>query len=135
MKMNLKKGMTLVEVIVAAFIFMIFCAGFYAVFIGALRTHKLAGDNYRATLIARNRIQRALSFDYGSLSLMAEPSGVAIDGEGNLKQNGLYRRPTTINTNVAPNLTQIQVEVYYPHRGTNLSAQPVKVTTLISNKF
>jgi type II secretory pathway pseudopilin PulG len=135
MKMNLKKGMTLVEVIVAAFIFMIFCAGFYAVFIGALRTHKLAGDNYRATLIARNRIQRALSFDYGSLSLMAEPSGVAIDGEGNLKQNGLYRRTTTINTNVAPNLTQIQVEVYYPHRGPNLSAQPVKVTTLISNKF
>ena len=134
MNMKLKKGMTLVEVIVACTIFMIFCAGFYAVLISSLRTHKMAGDHFRATIIARSRIQRALSFDYGSLHLMAE-NKVAIDEEGNPLQSGRYRRSTTVNTNLAPNLAQMDVEVYFPTKGTNLSRQPVKVSTLITDKF
>jgi hypothetical protein len=113
---------------------MIFCAGFYEVYINALHTHKLAGDNYRATLIARNRIQRALSFNFGSLSLMAE-NQIRIDGEGNPLPSGFYRRSTTVITNIAPNLVQMEVEVYYPTHGTNLSAQPVKISTLISDKL
>lgn len=134
MRNRLKRGMTLVEVVVASTIFMIFCAGFYAVYITSLRTHKIAGDHYRATLIARNRIQRALSFDYGSLPLMAETLR-PVDSDGNPLPNGQYRRTTLVNTNFGFMLTKMEVEVYYPHKGTNLSLQPIKVSTLITDKF
>jgi hypothetical protein len=65
---------------------------------------------------------------------MAE-NNVAIDYEGNLLPNGFYRRTTTVTTNIAPHLVKMEVEVRYPHRGTNLSVQPIKVSTLISDKF
>ena len=134
MKMRRKQGMTLVEVVVASTIFMIFCAGYYAVYINSLRTAKMAGDHYRATMIARNRIQHALSFDFESLWLLGEYR-VPIDGEGNKDRKGLYCRTTLITTNISPYLTKMDVQVYFPVKGTNLSTEPINVSTLITDKF
>jgi len=132
MKIKAKSGMTLVEVVVASTIFMIFCAGFYAAYITALRTHKTAGEHFRATMIARNRIQRALSFDFSSIHLMSE-NKVPVDKEGNPTANGPYYRTTTVTTNIAPSLAKMVVEVYFPSRSTN--PIPVKVSTLITDKI
>jgi type II secretory pathway pseudopilin PulG len=130
-----KSGLTIVEMVVAALIFMIFSAGFYATYIMSMRSQKMADNYYRAILIARNRVQLARAWDFYSLPGLAE-SNVIIDANGDppsAGQGGLYRRTTLVSTNSgSTNLTIITVQVNYPLPKGGLSTQPVEVATEIS---
>lgn len=110
-------GFTLLEVMIASTILMVLVAGFVGSFIMALRTLDAANNQYRAKAIARNRIQRARSFEFASLPLLEETDSF-IDRYGNIDQAGTFRRSTTIvtNTPTAPHTVGIRVEVRYPLR-------------------
>lgn len=129
-------GFTLVEVMIASIIFVVFCVFFLSSAIMSMRSQQLACDYYKATAIARNRIQRARSCDYSSLSLMSENQSI-VDGDGNLTTAGIYQRTTIVGlyTNGTPNLYQVTIQVYYPGARRILGAQPVEMSTLITDKM
>lgn len=126
-------GFTLTEVMVASTILMIFLGGFLASFIMGLRTLDMTTSHYRATAIARNRIQRARSFDYDSLTLLIE-NEVPIDLYGNADQSGAFRRSTDIFTNTvtAPHTVRIQVGVRFPVRTKDGLSEPLVMENLIA---
>ncbi len=128
-------GFTLVESMIASAILMAFIAGFLVAFLMALRTLHSATQHYRATSIARNRIQRARAFDFDSLDLLAE-NEVRVDPYGNLDPAGRFRRSTRMTTNTpTPFTIRIQVGVRYPTGvGAGLSA-PLVVDTLIATRM
>lgn len=125
-------GFTLVEVMIASAILMMFIAGFVGAFIVGMRTLHTANNHYRAMSIARNRVQRARSFDFESLTLLNEDN-VRIDQFGNTDPGGRYRRSTMVNTNwPTPNTLRVRVGIRYPVGiGSNLS-EPLVVDNLIS---
>ncbi len=126
-------GFTLTEVMVASTILMLFLGGFLASFIVGLRTLDMTTNHYRATAIARNRIQRARSFDYDSLTLLIE-NEVPIDRHGNADSSGTFRRSTDIFTNTvtAPHTVRIQVGVRFPVRSKAGLSEPLVMENLIA---
>lgn len=129
-------GFTLVEVMVASIIFVIFCLFFLNSVTTSMRSQQLACDYYKAMTIARNRIQRARTFEYASLPLLSE-NQMTVDGEGNITSSGIYQRTTIVSayTNGTPNLSKVTVQVYYPGARRSLSALPVEMNTLITDKM
>ncbi|MEI7436612.1 MAG: type II secretion system protein [bacterium] len=127
-------GFTLVEMMVASVILVIFCVAFLSSSIASIRSQQLACDYYKAMTIARNRIQRATEFEYASILLMNE-NQIAVDGEGNIDAAGIYRRTTLVSAynNGTTNLLQITVQVNYPAGVLrNLSDKPAELSTLIT---
>jgi prepilin-type N-terminal cleavage/methylation domain-containing protein len=128
-----RSGFTLTEVMVASTIMMIFIAGFLSAFIMGMRTLDMSINHYRASAIARNRIQRARSFDYDSLTLLEE-SEARIDQYGNSDPNGTFRRSTSITTNTAtaPHTIQIEVGVRFPTRVQPGLSDPIFMQNIIA---
>lgn len=128
-----RSGFTLTEVMVASTVLMIFLGGFLASFILGVRTLDMSTSHYRATTIARNRIQRARSFNYDSLSLLEE-NEARIDRHGNVDSSGDFRRSTLIFTNTvtAPHTVRIEVGVRFPIRKTGGLSEPVVMENLIA---
>ena len=128
-------GFTLVEVMVASVILVIFCVAFLSSAIASMRSQQLACDYYKAMTIARNRIQRATEFESANIQLMYEIKA-PVDGNGNITAAGIYRRTTLVSTNgLRPNLIQITVQVNYPDARRSLSAKPVELCTLITDNM
>jgi prepilin-type N-terminal cleavage/methylation domain-containing protein len=129
-------GFTLVEVMVASIIFMIFCVFFLSSTIASMKSQQLACDYYKAMTIARNRIQRAKTFEYSSLPLLNEVQA-PVDGDGNIDTAGIYKRTTIVSayTNGTPNLYKVTIQVYYPGARRTLSDQPVEISTLTTEKM
>ncbi len=129
-------GFTLAEVMIASTIFMIFCVFFLSSVIVAMRSQRLACDYYTAMTIARNRIQRAKTFEFASLPLMTE-NLASVDGNGNLVSGGLYQRTTQVTayTNGTPNLYHVTVQVHYIGARRVRSAQPVEISTLVAERM
>lgn len=127
-----KAGFTLVEAMVAGSVLLIFVAGFTTALIFGVRSLQTANNHYRAMSIARNRLQRAMSFDFNSLDLLRE-SDVRIDHFGNLDGQGRFRRSTRVSTNwPTPYTVRVQVGVRYPlARGPELSP-PIVIDTLFA---
>ncbi|NQU39025.1 MAG: prepilin-type N-terminal cleavage/methylation domain-containing protein [Lentisphaerae bacterium] len=123
-------GFTMVEVVIASAIFFVIAGGFIAANISAMRTHTVASDLYKATCIARNRIQRARTLDYESLGLLSEYEA-AVDEFGNIDQSGVFRRTTTVS-NAVPTCTRIVVRVFFPVPNGRLSGESVDVYTMIA---
>jgi len=126
-------GFTLTEVMVASTLLMIFLGGFLASFMMGARALDMSTNHYRATAIARNRIQRARSFDYDSLTLLEETE-VSVDRYGNLDQSGTFRRSTTIDTNTvtAPHTVRVLVGVRFPIRVKSGLSEPLLMENLIA---
>lgn len=126
-------GFTLTEVMVASTILMIFLGGFLASFMMGFRSLDMSTNHYRATAIARNRIQRARSFDYDSLTLLIE-NEVPIDRHGNADPSGTFRRSTDIFTNTvtAPHTVRVQVGVRFPVRREGGLSEPLLMENLIA---
>jgi Tfp pilus assembly protein PilV len=126
-------GFTLTEVMVASTVLMLFIVGLMAAFMMGLRTLDMTTNHYRATAIARNRIQRARSFDYNSLTLLTE-NEARIDQHGNADVSGTFRRTTSIDTNTAtaPHTVRIEVGVRFPVRTTGTLSEPVVMENLIA---
>ncbi|MFU8779673.1 MAG: type IV pilus modification PilV family protein [Kiritimatiellia bacterium] len=130
-----KAGFTLTEVMVASSILMLFMAGFLGAFIMGMRTLDMSVNQYRATAIARNRVQRARGFDFGSLHLLEETE-TRVDRYGNIDPLGEYRRSTLIDTNTvtAPHTVRVEVGVRFPVRGNpnRQRSEPVLMESIIA---
>jgi hypothetical protein len=125
-------GFTVVEAVIASAVLAVICGSFIMAYLGAMRTHGMATDYYRATCIARNRIQRAWTLSFDSLPLLVE-TAAPVDGNGNLDNSGHYRR-TTVVTNEMSGRAHISVRVHFPVPNGRLSVQPVNVETLIAER-
>lgn len=129
-KPNSRSGFTLAEVIIASMLFFVISGGFITAYLSAMRTHMVANDFYRATCIARNRIQRAWTLDFDSLPLLGEME-TPVDELGNIDTAGSFRRTTSVS-NTVPNCTRVTVQVRYPVPNGKLSPATVDVHTMIA---
>ncbi len=129
-------GFTLVEVMVASLIFLMFCIFFLSAAIAAMRSQQLSCDYYTAMTIARNRIQRAKTFEHSSLHLMSE-NQVPVDGNGNISATGTYRRTTSVTayTNGSLDLYKVTIQVNYISARRSQSETPVEISTLVTEKM
>jgi len=130
-KSSTKSGFSLIEVMIASLILLIVSSGIMAGIISALKTQANASDYYRATCIARNRIQHAKTISFGSYSSIVEDV-VNIDQDGVLSPDGDFRRSTTA-TNAGDGVMSVTVDVWYFVKPGVLSGRPVTVQTLIHN--
>ncbi len=131
-----RAGFTLTEVMVASVILVLFLGAFFSAFIMGIRALDMSANHYRANAIARNRIQRARSFDYSSLPLLEELE-VRIDRNGNLDPNGTFRRTTMINTNTvsAPHTVIVEVGVRFPVRTRRTLSEPLTMETIVATRM
>jgi len=123
------EGFTLVEVMISSMILLMVSCGIMAGIISAIKTQANAADHYRATCIARNRIQHARTISFGSYNSISE-SVVRIDQDGILCSTGDFRRSTS-STNVGTNVMSVTVDVWYSVKPGVLCTEPVKVQTYI----
>ena len=127
-----KAGFTLVEVVIAITIFTVTALGFTYGFLQCYRSQYSAKNHYRALLMARNRVQLAITHGYENLWSLEE-SNVSVNADGELDSEGLFRRTSTVDTNYMTNCFQFQVSVRWPvaNQTNQFSDTPVTVTTLI----
>ena len=125
-----RDGFTVVEAVIASAMLAVISGSFILAYISAMRTHLVASDFYKATCIARNRIQRARTLDFDSLSLLVETTA-SVDQDGNIDSEGQFRR-TTVVTNDLPGRVRISISVQHPIPNGRLSSQPVEVFTMIA---
>jgi hypothetical protein len=89
-------------------------------------------DHYVAINIAKNRIERAKTFDFDELDLLSE-SGVVVDVNGTPNGSGHYRRSTSVSF-AATNLKEIAVQVDIRNRVTTQFGSENETTrTYIAN--
>lgn len=128
---NTKSGFTLPEVMVASTVLVIVAVSFTAAFMSAVRQHRLASNYTSASLVAKNRIQRARSIDYGSVTLLEE-TNASVNVWGSRDLDGAYLRATSVDTNTIPNCCLVTVQVWYPTwRGIQAGA-PVTIQTILT---
>lgn len=111
-----KSGLGLVEVIIALFIFASTIAGMCALMVMMRTAGDRARDHYVAINLAKNRLERAMSFGFDQLALFAE-SQVMLNGQGAPAAAGDFRRTTTVAT-ITPSLKEVRVTVEIRNRET-----------------
>jgi len=126
-------GFTLVEVVVASGILAAVVGGLFAATIAAISAQYMAANYYRATNLARNRVQRAAAQPFDSLPMVEEPER-RIDGFGNPSGQGAYTRQTTV-TEITPDVYDVTVRVHYPTGPGRRSREPVIVQTMIARRM
>ena len=102
-------GMTLIEVVVAVFIFAICIGGACMLVVQTRQAMDNARSHYVAVNIAKNRLEKGRTFGYDQLSVFAEDD-VIVDISGAADADGNYRR-TTVVSNVTSNLVEMIVTV------------------------
>ncbi|MDP6525189.1 MAG: prepilin-type N-terminal cleavage/methylation domain-containing protein [Kiritimatiellia bacterium] len=102
-------GLTLIETIVALAIFAICIGGYCALVTQVRQAADMARDRYIAVNIAKNRMERARSFDYDQLHLFVD-SGVILDDDGNPDIDGNFQRTTSVS-NVTDSLSLISIKI------------------------
>lgn len=108
--------MTIIETVVALFIFALCMAGACAVVVKAREVADSSRLHYTAVNLARNRIEQARSFDFKDLPYLRESSTV-VGIKGSPDAKGDFRR-TTLVSNVTTNLAQVTVTVEIKNRYT-----------------
>jgi len=126
-----RAGFTLVELMIATSIFLVVALAFTGAYLSALRTHLMSSDYYKATCIARNRLERAKALAFDSLPLMAEEE-TPVDADGNPDPAGVFRRTTVVSNSVV-NCARITVQVRFPKGNGGLSDKTVDVHTMIAD--
>ncbi len=126
-------GFTVTEVVVASALLIIGVAGIFSAAISSIRTQYTASSLYRATCLARNRVQRGLALPFDSLPTL-DSDNVYVDQEGNANANGPYIRTTTV-TAVSPNCYLIVAEVSFPIGGGAMSATPAIIQSKIAREM
>ena len=117
-----KRGVTLVEVLVAAAILSLVAVSVLFIFVQTVDMSGRVDYEYKATNIAKSRLERARriidtrGFDF--LSELAE-SNKALNDDGVPDVNGNFIRTTTVTHpyNANERLTRVSVDVYYTFRG------------------
>ena len=109
-----RRGFTILETLLSLFLMSMVMAGFYLVLNRSMALSRGARNHYVAVSLCKNRLERARTLAYGSLSTLAE-SNERMDDNGTPDDNGWFMRSTTVNTNYtangATNVTQIVVTI------------------------
>lgn len=115
-----RSGVGLIEVVIALFVFSMSIAGMCALAVIVKESSDRARDHYVAVNLAKNRLERAKSFDFTQLYTFRESQSL-VDLNGTpvsaSDPRGDYRR-STIVTNVTDNLTEVRVTVEIRNRQT-----------------
>ncbi len=90
-----RNGMTLTEAVVSLFLFALFIACACEVTVVTRQTSDRARFRYIAVNMAKNRLERALTFEYDQVEL-CELSELVVDKNGSPAVDGNYRLSTTI---------------------------------------
>jgi type II secretory pathway pseudopilin PulG len=109
-----KRGISIIETVIALMIFSICIGGFCGVVMQARQLSDQARAQYTAVNMAKNRFERARSFDFDQLHLFHE-SQVVVDHDGQPSANGNYRRTTTVS-NVNNRLKEMTVNIEIKNR-------------------
>jgi prepilin-type N-terminal cleavage/methylation domain-containing protein len=112
-----KSGFSVVEVVVTLVLMAMVMGGAYLVISRAAELSRAARNHYVAATLCKNRLERARNFDYQDLHLMAE-TDLVVDDNGAPSSKGFFARTTTINTNIAPGLTEVKVTVKVKNKKT-----------------
>src|SRR3989338_158027 len=128
------KGVTLVEVMMAVFIFIFGIQGLLGVYLQSMQVGKKADYTYTAYNLAKNHVERLKTLNYALLPSVAETSTI-INSDGDPDPNGSFIRSTTVTANFGGNalLTQVTVQVNYIFKGTQ-SSSPTQFSTIILNQ-
>lgn len=102
-------GMTLTEAVVSLFLFALFIACACELTVVTRQTSDRARFRYTAVNMAKNRIERAMTFDYDQVEL-CELRNIVMDGNGAPDANGDYRVSTTV-TQAGSNIKTVSVRV------------------------
>lgn len=109
-----KHGVSIIETLIALMIFAICIGGFCGVVMQARQLSDQARAQYTAVNMAKNRFERARSFDFDQLHLFHE-NQVVVDHEGQPSSKGNYRRTTTVS-NVNDRLKEMTVKIEIKNR-------------------
>jgi Tfp pilus assembly protein PilV len=113
-KRSSRSAFSMVEVIVSGFLIALVMAGAITLVARSMTLSRVARNHYVAISIWKNRLERARTLQYESLSLLAE-NNVVVDDNGTPAAGGSFSRTTTVNTNFstdpAVKLTAITVTV------------------------
>ena len=113
-----RDGMTIVEVVIAVSIFAVCIAGMCALVKTARELSDRARDHYVAINIAKNRLERARTFEFDQLTTFIETDApVDVSGNDISESSCQFQRTTTVS-DVAVNLKEIQVTVEIRNRVT-----------------
>lgn len=126
-------GHTLVEVMVASIVLLIVSGGIMTGIIAALKAQANASDHYRATCIAKNRIQHARTISFNSYDAVTE-SLVRVDQDGVICTTGEFMRSTSVST-AAVDCMSVTVDVWYWIRPYVWSPEPVRIQTMIHSSM
>lgn len=130
-------GFTLVEVVVAGFLLVIFVGGAFGVLIQSSRTTHLVRQRTLATTLAWSRAERARHMSFDEMEdLIEEEPGNRVDGSGLLDQDGDFLRVTrvTLEEEEGIRLNRIEVLIWtlHPQSGT-FRGEPQVIETLIAD--
>ncbi len=131
----MRKGFTLVEIMIAVTVLGLAMAGAYRIINMSTQARLDAHNFYIATVIANNRIERAKNMLYTDLPLMAEATN-RVDEVGAPNPQGQYRRFTEVESDWDgdPRVTRVAVSVITPPTlrvPTNRTAR-ITVSTLLT---
>ncbi len=90
-----RRGITIVEVLVAILLLGGVFGGSFALISQATAMMRRTRNHYVATTLCLARIERARDFDYNLLSFLAE-AGTLVDPEGVPDADGFFRRQTAV---------------------------------------
>lgn len=112
---RLKRGMTLMEMMVSVTILMLVILSVFPLIDGMVGRFQMARDHYIATSLAQSRIERARMIPFSDLNLLVEPSNqpTYLNDLGEIEPGGRFRRTTLITTNSpSAGLTTMTVSTY-----------------------
>jgi prepilin-type N-terminal cleavage/methylation domain-containing protein len=102
-------GMTLIEVVIAVFIFGIVIGGACRLVVQTRQSMDNARSHYIAVNIAKNRLEKGRTFGFDQLAVFSEDD-IVIDSSGAADSGGDYRR-TTVVLDATSNLVEMIVTV------------------------
>lgn len=127
--------MTLVEVMIASGLLLMFMATASGVLVSTASALNLVRQRTTATYLAWSRIERARFMEFAMLPDLEEPApGTRIDANGVLNIDGHFLRSTTVTltTNTLA-MANIRVQVWPIQRDGSLQASPEVVETILTN--
>ncbi|MFC1548992.1 prepilin-type N-terminal cleavage/methylation domain-containing protein [Candidatus Omnitrophota bacterium] len=105
-----KKGMTFIEVIVAAALVALVVVSLFAAVTQTSVFSKRIDRVYKASYLAQRRIDMLKRLDF-DLVQFSEETDVRVDADGNLSSTGTYVRTTEVDTNYSGNPFLLKVKV------------------------
>ncbi len=126
-----KRGMTLVETMVAILVFGILLGGMISIIVTSITAGKRAEHSYTAYNLAKNHIETLKSMPFSNLANAAE-TDTYIDASGTADDEGDYKRTTTVTASYTgdANLVQVQVQVDYRIKGA-FAGKPTTLTSVV----